>query len=468
MFAKVLEYFRLLCSIPHGSGDTGFVSDMLCDFASSRDLRYLKDGLGNVIIFKDGTAGYETSPAVILQGHTDMVCVKDEKSEIDFKKDGLTLCEDEDYIWADGTSLGGDDGIAVAYMLAILDSDSIGHPPLECVFTVDEETGMYGAEELDMSTLSGNMLINLDSEDEGTMLVSCAGGVRLDAHFGYDRKKTEKSSALKISLGGLIGGHSGTEIDKNRLNAIFAVTGALDKLGDIALSSIDGGCADNAIADSCQAVILTDRPTQVREKCSLWLEALKEKYPNEKSMTLTVEETDAEESFGEKCTRDFLRCMREIPNGVAAMSKDIKGLVQTSLNLGIIKTDENGITLCHAIRSSVRTDKDRLKEKVSAAYKKHGADVTLHGDYPEWEYKKDSRLQKIIADEYEKQSGKKMNITAIHAGLECGLFCQKRPGLDCVSIGPDIYDIHTSDEKLSKKSAERVFELLLRTLEKLN
>lgn len=246
------------------------------------------------------------------------------------------------------------------------------------------------------------------------------------------------------------------------------MTGALDKLGDIELSSIDGGCADNAIADSCQAVILTDNPEEYKEKLFMWSDTLQEKYPNEKSMTLTVEETDAEESFGEKCTRDFLRCMRKIPNGVAAMSKDIKGLVQTSLNLGIIRTDESGITLCHAIRSSVSAEKDRLKEKVSAAYKKHGADVTLHGDYPEWEYKKDSRLQKIIADEYEKQSGKKMNITAIHAGLECGLFCQKRPGLDCVSIGPDIYDIHTSDEKLSKKSAERVFELLLCTLEKLN
>lgn len=468
MFSKVLEYFRLLCSLPHGSGNTGLVSDMLCDFASSRDLRYLRDRIGNVIIFKDGTAGYETSPAVILQGHIDMVCVKEERSEIDFKKDGLTLCEDEDFIWAEGTSLGGDDGIAVAYMLAILDSDSISHPPLECVFTVDEETGMYGAEELDMSMLSGNMLINLDSEDEGTMLVSCAGGVRLDVLFGFYKQKSKKTSALKITLSGLIGGHSGTEIDKNRLNAVFAVISALDELSDIELSSIDGGCADNAIADSCQAVILTDKVKEAKEKLSVWFESIKEKYPNEKSMTLTVEKTDAEESFGEKRTRSFLRCMSEIPNGVVTMSEDIKGLVQTSLNLGIITTDESGITLCHAIRSSVRAEKDKLKDEVASTYENHGADVTLHGDYPEWEFKKDSRLQKVIADEYEKQSGKKMNVTAIHAGLECGLFCQKRRELDCVSIGPDIFDIHTSDEKLSKKSAERVFALLLKTLEKLN
>lgn len=467
MFDQVLHFFRLICSLPHGSGNTGLISDMLCDFAASRNLRYLKDGLGDVIIFKNGTDGYETSPAVILQGHIDMVCVKDEGTEIDFKKDGLSLSEDENDIWANGTSLGGDDGIAVAYMLAVLDSDSLSHPPLECVFTVDEETGMYGAEALDMSVLSGKMLINLDSEEEGTMLVSCAGGVRLDALFGFHQTTNEKP-ALSVSLSGLTGGHSGTEIDKNRPNAILTLLKALGSLDRIALCKINGGSADNAIAADCQAVVATDRPQEAKEKIKKYFEFFKEQYPDEKSVTVTVEETVAEVSFSEKDTNAFLSCMGEVPDGVVSMSEDIKDLVQTSLNLGVIRTDDNGIAIGHALRSSVRAEKEALQKEVTSVYQKYGAKMTLHGDYPEWEFKKDSRLQKVIADAYRQQSGKEMNITAIHAGLECGLFCQKRPDLDCVSLGPDISDIHTSLEKLSKKSAERVFHLLLKTLEQLN
>ncbi|MGN1443761.1 MAG: M20/M25/M40 family metallo-hydrolase, partial [Acutalibacteraceae bacterium] len=312
MFDKVLEYFRLICSLPHGSGNTGLISDLLCDFASARNLRYLKDGLGDVIIFKNGTEGYETSPAVILQGHIDMVCVKDEGVEIDFKKDGLSLSEDENYIWANGTSLGGDDGIAVAYMLAILDSDSLSHPPLECVFTVDEETGMYGAEALELSVLSGNMLVNLDSEDEGTMLVSCAGGVRLDALFGFDKAENSKP-ALRISLSGLTGGHSGTEIDKNRPNAIFTVIRALGTLDGIRLCKINGGSADNAIPTDCQAVIAADCPEETKEKVLQFFDSFKEQYPDEKSVTVSVEETIAETSFSEKDTKTFLTCMGAIP-----------------------------------------------------------------------------------------------------------------------------------------------------------
>ena len=467
MFGKVLEYFRLICSLPHGSDNTSLISDMLCDFAASRHLRYIKDSLGNVIIFKNGTDGYETSPAVILQGHIDMVCVKDEGIEIDFKKDGLSLSEDEDYIWANGTSLGGDDGIAVAYMLAILDSDSVPHPPLECVFTVDEETGMYGAEALDLSVLSGKMLINLDSEDEGTMLVSCAGGIRLDALFGFDKAESEKP-AIKISLSGLTGGHSGTEIDKNRPNAVFALLKALKSLDGICLCEISGGSADNAIPTDCQAVIAADNPAEATEKIKQYFEFFKEQYPDEKAATVTVEEAVAKASFIEKDTKAFLSCMGEVPDGVVSMSADIKNLVQTSLNLGVIRTDESGIAIGHALRSSVRAEKEALQEKVASVYQKHGANVTLHGDYPEWEFRKDSRLQKVIAAEYKKQSGNEMTVTAIHAGLECGLFCKKRPGLDCVSLGPDIFDIHTSLEKLSKKSAERVFTLLLSVLEELN
>lgn len=467
MFEKALEYFREICSIPHGSGNTKLLSEYCCRFAEEHALRYYTDESGNVVIYKNASAGYEDSPAVILQGHLDMVCVKTKESKINFETDGLELFETEEFIEAVGTSLGGDDGIAVAFALAILESKTIAHPPLEVVFTTDEETGMYGAEALDAGVLSGKMMINIDSEEEGTLLVSCAGGVRADAEFNLQFEEN-KNDKINVTLSGLAGGHSGTEIDKGRLNAVIALAKMLEK-EDISLVSIDGGSADNAIAVFCNAVIATQNAEITKRNLANSFEKLKEKLsPEDSGITITFEDTEGTSALRKDISDAVIFAIANVPNGVISMSENVDGLVQTSLNLGIIKTDESKIEITHALRSSASGEKEELAHRLEAHYKSYGANVNFHSDYPAWEFKENSVLQKVFAETYEEQYGRQMNITAIHAGLECGLFCGKIDGLDCVSMGPDIFDIHTTDEKLSKKSAQRVLDLLVKVLAKLN
>ncbi|MGN0467920.1 MAG: beta-Ala-His dipeptidase [Acutalibacteraceae bacterium] len=465
MFEKVLEYFREICSIPHGSGNTGFISDFCTDFAVSHSLRYIRDKMGNIIIFKDGTSGYETSRAVIIQGHLDMVCVKKPDCALDMKTQGLKLIETEDFIEADGTSLGGDDGIAVAYALALLDSDDIPHPPLEVVLTVDEETGMLGANAIDLSALTGKMLINIDSEEEDTLLVSCAGGVRADASASLDFEETQ-SSALKVTLGGLTGGHSGTEINKGRQNAIISLAKLLSSLS-IRLCSLSGGNADNAIPSSCCAVIVCKSTDETKAQLLASFEKLKKDSPNDSGMKLEIETVESQKALSEKDSQKILACLCEVPDGVISTASYAEDLVQTSLNLGIAEMKDNKLLLTHALRSSSAAEKEKLKNDLSDYYSKFGFAISFYGDYPAWEYQENSLLQKVICEAYEEMHGEKMNVASIHAGLECGVFCGKIGGLDCVSLGPDIFDIHTADEKLSKKSAEKVFSMLVKVLEKL-
>jgi len=466
LFERALYYFRKLCKIPHGSGNTALISDYCCTFAKEHSLSFIKDSMGNVIIFKKGSRGCENRDAVIIQGHLDMVAVKNDGVSIDLEKDGLTLIEDDDFISANGTSLGGDDGIAVAFALAVLESDSLVHPPLEAVFTVDEEIGMLGASFLDTSVLSGKRLINLDSEDEGVLLVSCAGGVRADISLPA-KLDTNNDSALKITLSGFTGGHSGTEINKNRLNAIVETAKLLKKVKPARLVSIDGGNADNAIPVSCTAIVTGSDIQKLRLQIENEFAILKAKAENDPQMRISTAECTADKAISEKDSARIIECISEIPNGVISLSKDIDNLVQTSLNLGIIKTDESGVSLCHALRSNINSERAELEKRLTDYAENAGGKIAFHGSYPAWEYKENSRLREVICACYEKQSGKKMRIESIHAGLECGFFCGKISGLDCVSLGPDIFDIHTSDEKLSKQSAKRVFELLIQILEQL-
>lgn len=467
MIEKVFEIFKEICSIPHGSGNTKGLCDYCVNFANTHSLRYYRDTFGNVVIFKDATEGFERVPAVILQGHLDMVCVKTDESEIDFEKDGLKLIETDDFIFADGTSLGGDDGIAIAFCLAILESDSIAHPPLEVVFTVDEETGMYGAEALDTSVLSGKMMINIDSEEEGTLLVSCAGGVRADAEFETETDENLQD-ALKITLKGLTGGHSGTEIDKGRLNAITALA-KLIKEDDVRLVSTHGGSADNAIAAFCSATITSENLEKTKNNIESAFERLRRDCSDtDKNIEISFEKTKAQYPLTKTVSKSVLSSLCEVPDGVISFSENVEGLVQTSLNLGIIRTDKNKTQITHALRSSVSAEKEELSKRIAAHYKKFGAKVKFHSDYPAWEFKENSILQKVITQTYKEIYGKQMNVSAIHAGLECGIFAGKIKDLDCVSLGPDIFDIHSVSEKLSKKSAERVFGLLVKVLSKLN
>lgn len=464
MFEKVLSYFSDICSIPHGSGNTLMLLEYLRGFAVAHDLRYITDEAGNIIIFKKGTKGYETSPSVILQGHTDMVCVKEEDCDIDFLKGGLRLKREGDYLYAEGTSLGGDDGIAVAYALAILESEDIPHPPLEVVLTADEETGMFGAELLDMSILKSKMLINMDSEDEGTVLVSCAGGVRCDGIFRINEEKCNKKG-LKITLSGLKGGHSGTEIHKGHLNAIISLCRLLEN-ESFCLSDIRGGSADNAIPSYCEVTLYTENTDEFVKRLSDKFDTFrKENEKAEPHTELRTEEAKAEEIISKEATAKIISSVSALPDGVIAYSKNIDGLVETSLNLGVISKKDGAVITGHSLRSSVGAEKERLKEVLSAHYKNSGAEHSFHSDYPAWEYNENSRLQSVFKECYKKQTGNELKISAIHAGLECGLFTKKAPYLDCVSFGPDMHGIHSTAEKLSVSSSERTFSLLLSVLE---
>lgn len=465
---KVFEIFSNYSKIPHGSGNTAGATEFCLEFAGTHSLTCEADSVGNIIIKKPATKGFEDHPTVILQGHLDMVCEKAPGKEIDFTNEGLTLCRDGDFIFADGTSLGGDDGIAVAMILALLTEDDLKHPAIEAVFTIDEETGMDGARALDTSRLSGKTLINLDSEDEDTLWVSCAGGARANIEIPVKRTESKIKDTYKVTLSGLCGGHSGTEIDKGRINAVKMLSRFISTLDGIELVEIYGGLMDNAIPREAVAVI------KAKDECALKCDAehlkmqLKAVFPGEASLSLTVEKTACDSPvLCEESKKAVLGFITEAPNGVIAMSESIKGLVETSLNLGILKLEDEKLLASFAIRSSVNSKKGALCEDVKACSKRFGGTCSFHGEYPAWEYNEKSRVRDVISAVYEEKHGKKCEVRAIHAGLECGIFYDKIKSLDCVSFGPNIYDIHTPDEKLSISSVSRVYALLKDVLERL-
>ncbi len=459
-----LKYFEELCAIPHGSRDTKRISDYCVRFAKEQGLSYVQDEHNNVVIYKPAAPGYEGHPTVIFQGHLDMVCEKDVGCDVDFSKDGLRLHHDGEFIFAKETTLGGDDGIAVAYALAILEDKTLKHPALEAVFTVDEEIGMLGAEAMDMSVLQGRRLLNCDSEDEGVLTVSCAGGATVDLALPLAREKAE-GKTWKLSVEKLTGGHSGVEINRGRANASKVLAEILKDL-PLRLISIDGGSKDNAIPRACTAYVLADAPAEgffaAAEKVKATLPA------GETAVEFSCEEAACPLlPMTEPCSKAVLSLLNDLPNGVQAMSRDIEGLVQTSLNLGILKTGEGACELGFSVRSSVNREKKELMERLRGLAQTYGASYCVSGEYPAWEYRKESPLREVMVKAFEEQYGKKPVVEAIHAGLECGLFSDRLEGLDAVSFGPQMHDIHTSRERLSIASVERTWNYLLRVLEKL-
>ena len=460
----VMHYFEELCSIPHGSLDTKRISDYCVRFAQERGLKYIQDDSNNVVIYKAATPGYEDHPTVILQGHLDMVCEKDPDCDIDFSTDGLRLAHDGEYIFAKGTTLGGDDGIAVAYALALLDATDLKHPPLECVFTVDEEIGMLGADAMDMAVLKGRLLLNCDSEDEGVLTVSCAGGARSDFKVSLFREPA--GTCYRVAVEDLLGGHSGVEIHKGRANS-NKVLGDILRNIPCRLVSIDGGSKDNAIPRTTVAYVCsedTDFPSRFAQLCE---EARKSLPTTETEVRFSCEKATCAEMLTEDSSAAVMGLLWDLPNGVQAMSKDIEGLVQTSLNLGILETTEAYVRMAFSVRSSVNEEKESLLEQLRALAKKYNAAYEESGHYPAWEYRKDSVLRDTMVSTYADLYGKKPIVEAIHAGLECGIFCDRLPGLDAVSFGPQMHDIHTSRERLSIASVQRTWEYLLAVLERL-
>ena len=470
---RVFHFFEELCAIPHGSGNTKAVSDWLVDFAKARGLRYVQDQLNNVVIFQDAAPGYESAEPVILQGHMDMVCEKEPGCTKDMAVEGLDLVLEGDTVSAKGTTLGGDDGIAVAMALAILDDTSLSHPAIEAIFTVDEETGMYGAEGLDVSVLKGRRMLNMDSEDEGVFTVSCAGGARADCCLPI-RRQQFGAPVQEIAVTGLVGGHSGAEIDKGRANAnllLGRVLNAVQSKLSFRLVSAAGGLKDNAIPNAAEAVLaLREEDLSAAREIAAACEAdfRKEYAAADPGVTVALEPAPAcDQALTEEATLRVVRFLLLVPNGIAAMSMDIPGLVQTSCNLGIFHVTDSVLTAVSSVRSSVSSQKQMLLARIDALSQLLGGSLHVTGAYPAWEYRRESPLRDKLAAVYTQQTGKTPKIEAIHAGLECGLFAGQLPGLDCVSFGPDLADIHTTREKMSISSVQRTWRFLLGALEAL-
>lgn len=470
--ARVFHYFEEICAIPHGSRNTKPISDYLVRFAESHGLRCRQDESNNVVIWKAGTAGYEDHAPVILQGHMDMVCEKDPDCTIDFAVDGLDLTHDGTDLFARGTTLGGDDGIAVAYGLALLEAEDIPHPPLEVVITVDEEIGMLGASALDTSDLKGRTLINIDSEDEGIFTVSCAGGATASIDLTAPRRPVY-GPCVCLQVDGLQGGHSGAEIHKNRANANKVMGELLCRIQNVmpfCLVSLAGGSKDNAIPRSCRAnVVAMGLEIEKINQLALALQTeCREKY-NDPELVITAQEVEAMGGMG-MSTEDSDRVsklLQELPNGIQAMSQDMEGLVQTSLNLGIAKLEEDTLHLTFSVRSSVNAEKEALLAQLRTLAEKYRGSYSQMGEYPAWEYRKESHLRDTMVAAYRDMFGAEPRVEAIHAGLECGLLGDKLPGLDCVSYGPQMQDIHTSREKLNIASTARMWRFLLEILKRL-
>ena len=468
---SVFTYFEKLCSYPHGSGNTKAISDYLVSFAKEQGLRYIQDELNNVIMFCPGTCGYEDHAPVIIQGHMDMVCEKDESCPIDMETQGLSVAHDGTWVFADGTTLGGDDGIAVAYALALMADSSIPHPPLEVVITVDEETGMYGAAGIDLSMLQGRTLINIDSEDEGIFTVSCAGGARGTITLPVNRRAVY-GPCIKLTVEGLQGGHSGVEIHKNRANAnkvMGELLSRVQKLMPLCMTGFSGGAKDNAIPRSCQVTLVAmginlERINAITETLQ---QEIREQY-DEPDAIVRGDDVDAlgGNALTTEDTAKVIALLCSTPNGVQTWSQDIEGLVQTSLNLGVAELSDE-LRLTFAVRSSVNQEKREVLDRLKELAEFYGGSYSETGNYPAWEYKKDSVLRDTMVRVYRELFQKDAQVVAIHAGLECGLLSEKLPGLDCVSIGPDMVDIHTSREKLSIASVERTWKFLLNVLKQL-
>ncbi|MCR5793667.1 MAG: aminoacyl-histidine dipeptidase [Lachnospiraceae bacterium] len=471
---EVFYYFEEISNVPRPSYKEDKISAYLVEFAKKHNLEYHQDELKNVIIIKEATEGYENEEGYIIQGHMDMVCEKEPDYEIDFENDPLSLMVNGDFIEAKGTTLGGDDGIAVAYALALLASKDIPHPRLEVVITVSEEVGMEGAAGIDLSMIKSRRLLNIDSEDEGIFLTSCAGGssAKCSVPLVFEQRKGVRYS---IKVDGFMGGHSGTEIDKCRANANIFMGRLLHGISrelNFGLSDIHGGSKENAIPRECQAEVIVKEKDEeklvatVKELGAVIAKEFATADPSIK-VTVTKESVNGEEAtymLAKESEEMIILLLNTLPSGIQAMSANIKGLVETSLNLGIMEIQKDRFILRYAVRSSVESAKTHLEEQLKMLIGFVGGTVEITGDYPAWEYNPDSKMRENMIAVYKEMYGKEPIVEAIHAGLECGILSNKLPGLDCISMGPDMTDIHTTNEKLSISSTKRVWEYLCKVL----
>ena len=468
---SVFRFFEDICGIPHGSGNTAGITAYLMKFAEERGIEARTDELGNVVMRKPATKGYENVPGVIIQGHMDMVAVKTPDSAKDMATDGLDLAIDGDYIYAMNTSLGGDDGIAVAYGLAVLDAKDLEHPEVEVIITVDEETGLFGAKAIDISDIRGRRFLNIDSEEEGIFLTSCAGGARVKGTLPVDMASVN-GKKITVAVKGLQGGHSGADIHRERGNALYLLARTLyhaSKTTDFCISSFCGGTVENAIPRKATAEVVLeacDAATFITN-VKATEDALKAEYATRDADIYVEIAEDIEDAYAvytKASTANLLHLLAAAPVGVQAMSQDVAGLVETSLNLGVVECDAEKVTIQYSVRSSVESAKAALLEKLEIIFSMCGASFKTSGEYPGWAFRVDSPLRDKMVRVYEEMFGVKPEIQAIHAGLECGLFLGKQPDLDCISFGPNMCSIHTTEEKLSISSTKRTWDFLVAVL----
>lgn len=467
---NVFRFFEEMSGIPRGSGNTKAVSDWCAAFARERGLEYHQDADNNIIIIKEATPGYEQAEPVILQGHLDMVCEKEPGCTKDMETEGLDLEVDGDYVRAKGTTLGGDDGIAVAMALAVLDAKDLPHPRLEAVFTVDEEIGLLGAGSLDVSPLKGRKMLNMDSEAEGIFTVSCAGGNNTISLLPLARTAFD-GAGLTITVGGLTGGHSGSEIDKGRANANMLMGRVLQDLAlhtGLRLAEVHGGLKSNAIPVETVATIVVSDVQAARSAVLAMEKTLQNEYHvTDPRLFLRAEDAPVSDTPMDAATTEKVICLLTcLPNGIQAMSPDIPGLVQTSLNLGILTTESETLRGVSSLRSSVDSQKEMLKRRLACLLAQLGGRVVFEGEYTGWQYQEHSPLRELMVQVYTEQYGEAPRVEAIHAGLECGLFAGKIPGLDCVSIGPNLLEIHTPRERMSISSVQRLWKFLVEVLKR--
>lgn len=471
--ASVFEMFARINQVPRPSKHEEQMIAFLCRFAEENHLDYKVDETGNVLISKPATPGMENRPTIILQSHMDMVCEKNNDVQHDFLKDPIQTYVQDGWLHARGTTLGADDGIGCAMEMALLVDNTVKHGPIECVFTRDEETGLTGAEGMKPGFMSGQMLINLDSEDEGQIFVSCAGGCRTEAKFRFTPETTPAGLFfLKLTVKALVGGHSGDDIDKKRANANkllarFLYDG-MKKYG-LRLADIQAGGLHNAIPREAEAIVAipNEYKEQARVDWNLFAADVQEEfYVTEPSMQFLLESTDALPTvFPEEASRRIITALQAVDNGVYAMSQDIE-LVETSSNLASIRQTEPGLVCINSSqRSSLMSNRLNMAHTVAAAFELAGAEVEIGEGYPGWKPNPNSQLLKVAVEQYRKLFGKEPIVRGIHAGLECGLFSEKYPGLDMVSFGPTLRGVHSPDEKLEIATVDMVWRHLLAILE---
>jgi len=465
--ASIFEYFEDVSAIPRASGNEAGVADYLCHFAKAHNLECVRDANHNVLIKKPATAGREGESPLLLQGHTDMVCEKNADTAHDFERDPIRLILEGSCLRADGTTLGADNGIAVAMMLAVLDGELESHPAIECLFTTEEETGMGGAIAFDYSLLSARHMINLDSEEEDTVTVGCAGGVRSDLTIPVLREPVEARELCRVTLTGLAGGHSGADIHTGRASANLLLGRLLAALSDVRLVSVEGGSKDNAITREAEAIVAVPSVAMTSMTLlGLSDEMAGELVPEDQNCRIVCERlTDEEASavvgmMDEASTARVLGLLSNAPCGVLAMSHDVAGLVEYSRNLGILRTTADAVRITFTSRASRESRLDGTVTSLDALAGALGATVRHHSRYPGWEYAPVSAVRDAYTKAYAEVVGGDMKVVAIHAGLECGYIKRRIPDMDIISVGPNMKDIHSPDERLYLDSVERVWRTL--------